>query len=98
MPAAGGEATFLTACGTGGIPSYSPDGGEILFVRDEDIWKIPAAGGEPVQLTRTHERELSPGFSPDGTRIMFMRTSAHAGDIWIADMSRLGALQQESSP
>ena len=89
VPAAGGEATYLTE---GFMPDFSPDGRALLFIRDLDIWSMPAAGGEPARLTETGGREFWPRFSPDGRQILFQR-SAGVGDIWIADLSGLEILR-----
>lgn len=32
-------------------PTWSPDGKTIAFVRDNQVWTVPAAGGEAVQVT-----------------------------------------------
>ena len=84
----GGEATYVTG---GEMPEWSRDGRALLFVRDSDIWSIPAAGGPATRLTETPEAEAWPRFSPDGRRILFVRTEA--GFIWIADLSGLGILR-----
>lgn len=58
-------------------PSWSPDGKWIAYVQrtgtSNDIWVIPADGGQPVQLTNVGDA-TTPTWSPDGTRIAFLVT------------------------
>ncbi len=85
-PTTGGLATRLTAHpGLELFPKYSPDGKWIAFTGqydgDEQVYVIPATGGEPRQLTFYPARgPLKPrggydnqvyGWAPDGTKILF---------------------------
>jgi dipeptidyl-peptidase-4 len=59
------------------LPSYSPAGDLIAFVRDGDLWLLPVgtAGDEAVRLTdvaRPDVRVTGYRWSPDGSRIVFM--------------------------
>ena len=70
------EAWNLTDAGW--APSWSPDGRWIAYMRtvefeESHVWKIPAAGGEPTQLTLGRFFRRSPTWSPDGARIVFAR-------------------------
>ena len=70
------EAWNLTDAGW--APSWSPDGRWIAYMRtvefeESHVWKIPAAGGEPTQLTLGRFFRRSPTWSPDGDRIVFAR-------------------------
>ena len=58
-------------------PAWTPDGRNILYVTEDegsnDIRIIPAAGGDPIELTVDAEHhEMSPTPSPDGTRFAFV--------------------------
>ena len=85
-PATGGTAIRLTAHpGLEMFAKFSPDGTWIAFTGqydgDEQVYVIPAAGGEPRQLTYYPAHgPLAPrwgydnqvyGWTPDGTRVLF---------------------------
>jgi Tol biopolymer transport system component len=76
--AAGQDWAFQLTHDPGGAyqPTWSPDGSWIAFVSsqgaDADIWKIPAGGGVPTQLTSmTPCHEVNPDWSNDGDWIAF---------------------------
>lgn len=61
----------------------SPDGKEIAFTYQGDIYKVPVSGGEAVRLTSTPSYEQTPVWSPDGKTIAFESDRAGSGDIYI---------------
>ena len=65
----GGAARQLTNGTSDSSPAWSPDGGTIAFLRDKDIWLLPASGGEPKPVTTTGAG--APVWSPDGSKIAF---------------------------
>ena len=77
-------------------PVFSPDGRTIAFYSTasghQDIWLVPATGGEPKQLTRESMSEddgrFSPAWSPDGRTIAFVSNKADywADDVWAVDV------------
>jgi len=66
----------------GRSPAWLPDARTIVFSSDRDgtwdLWRVDAAGGEPVQLTAEPGDELYPAVSPDGSRIAYATGSGIA--------------------
>ena len=56
-------------------PRWSPDGKQIVFTRNEDVWIVNADGTNLKQLNKTplHIEEL-PEFSNDGKSLFYVRT------------------------
>lgn len=52
-------------------PAISPDGTQVCFAYDGDLWLVPFDGGEAKRLTATDANEWSPVWSPDGKWIAF---------------------------
>jgi len=51
---------------------WSPDGEEIVYGEQADLWVLDAETGETRNLTNTPDRwELMPAWSPDGAKIAF---------------------------
>lgn len=93
-----GEPTPLTPAIKGlRAPVFSPDGRTIALYATasghQDIWLVPASGGEPKQLTRESMSEddgrFSPAWSPDGRTIAFVSNKADywADDVWAIDVA-----------
>ncbi|HVN46161.1 MAG TPA: S9 family peptidase [Steroidobacteraceae bacterium] len=65
--------------------SWSPDGKEILFTTDmsgrSNLWKVSAAGGWPVQLVQSDERQRQGTWSPDGRWIVFQQ-DVGGNELW----------------
>ena len=71
----------------------SPDGSSILYVvsvadfqesaYNTDIWKIPASGGEPIQMTTSPKRDYHPRWSPDSKMIAFLSNREDKTQIWL---------------
>ena len=60
-----------------GDPSWSPDGGDIVFTTNLtgrlNLWKVAARGGWPVQLSQSEDREIQATWSPDGKWIVYQQ-------------------------
>lgn len=94
IPFGGGEAKSLTSGMAWDMqPSFSPDGRWIAFTSDRDgadnIWVMPADGGEARQITKEDFRLVnSPAWTPDGQFIVVRkhftaRRSLGAGEMWL---------------
>lgn len=66
------------------FPDISPDGTEIVYSQDQNIWVVNADGTNPVQLT-TSGQDFSPVWSPDGSQIMYTSNSDGDGEIMVMD-------------
>lgn len=55
--------------------AWSPDGRQIVlstnFTGRTNLWKVDAAGGWPIQLTQSEDRQFGAAWSPDGRSIVF---------------------------
>ena len=90
----GGEARQLTTGGHESNPSFSPDGKWLAFSGqydgNEDVYVIPAEGGEPRRLTWHPGNDDVVGWTPDGKKVLFISTR----DVY-ADITRLYTVPAE---
>jgi dipeptidyl aminopeptidase/acylaminoacyl peptidase len=65
-----------------GGSTWSPDGRQVAFITNisgrQNLWLVPSAGGWPMQLTISEQRQAQPMWSPDGAWIAYI--SDHDGD------------------
>jgi dipeptidyl aminopeptidase/acylaminoacyl peptidase len=66
-------------------PAWSPDGKELAFTTDLtgrlNIWKMPVAGGWPVQMVQSDERQMGAIWSRDGKWIVYQQDRG-GGEYW----------------
>lgn len=64
----------------GDYPALSPDGRQVVFLKDSAAWVVPSDGSkEPRRLFTTRGEVQSPAWSPDGKRIAFVASrDSHA--------------------
>jgi len=75
-----------TAVGLKDYPSWHPNRTELAYESDQsgnwDIWVIPTAGGQPVNLTADHPGDdRYPSWSPDGTQMAFWSSREGGGEF-----------------
>ncbi len=69
--------------GAGSVSSFvwTPDARALVFLRSGSLWRIPADGEEPEQLTETGGSKSSLAVSPDGRYASYLQD----GDLWLLD-------------
>ncbi len=63
--------------------ALSPDGKQLAFSFQGDIWTVDAAGGRAVRLTNHIEMDDNPVWSPDGTWIAFSSNRYGNNEIFV---------------
>ncbi|HYE72082.1 MAG TPA: biopolymer transporter TolR [Blastocatellia bacterium] len=86
VPATGGKPTKITRKGPSYLHGWSPDKKWLVFAgrrNDEfDVYKIPATGGEEIQLTNSKGVDDGPEFTPDGKYIYFNSFRTGLMQVW----------------
>ncbi|AKM07930.1 LpqB family beta-propeller domain-containing protein [Pelagerythrobacter marensis] len=80
------EVTLTLSEGTWMSTDVSPDGQTIVFDLLNDIYAIPAAGGEARVILSGPATQRSPQISPDGRKILYLSDASGADNIWIANL------------
>ena len=80
-------------------------GDTIVFVSEDDLWTVPAAGGVARRITATPAAASFPVFSPDGRRIAFTGRDDGPAEVYVVDaqggearrLTWLGAITQTAA-
>ncbi|MEL7375404.1 MAG: peptidase S41, partial [Bacteroidota bacterium] len=64
-------------------PALSPDGTQLAFAYQGDIWVADATGGTARRLTIHESYEYGPQWSPDGTQLAFQGNRYGNDDIFV---------------
>ena len=87
-------------------PTYSPHKYRVAYWgrpskagQREDIWTIPAAGGEAVRVTSGTTIDVNPVWSPDGKYLYFSSNRGGSMNVWrVAIDEKSGATLAEPEP
>jgi tricorn protease len=64
-------------------PALNPNGSEVIFAYDGDLWKVAADGGAATRITAMDGEESYPRVSPDGKWIAFSSAQYGNTDIYV---------------
>ena len=68
-------------------PSFTPDGGRVVFQALGRIWQMNVPGGSPARVTSGERLEFAPAISPDGRWVAFTTwNSDDGGALWKAPL------------
>ena len=94
------QITFDTAFAE--MLDVSPDGNRLAISSDrtgnQDLWTLPAEGGEMTQLTTDPTPDWAPRWSPDGTEIAFHAYRSGNREIWVMPSNGGPARQLTTHP
>ena len=97
VPTKGGVPKRVTPTGPSYLHGWSPDDQFLVYTgqrNDEfNIYRIPVAGGEEIQLTNTAGLDDGPEYTPDGQFIYF--NSVRTGRMHIWRMKADGSAQEQ---
>lgn len=89
--------TVVLACGYGVLlaqmpvkfarfPAPSPDGTQLAFSWQGDLWVVPIDGGLARRLTVHPAYDFAPLWSPDGTKLAFTSDRHGNDDVFVLDL------------
>ena len=68
-------------------PTLTPDGKEVVFSYNTDLWRVPAAGGPAIRVTALEGKETNPSISPDGKWLAFSSDQYGNKDVFAVPMA-----------
>lgn len=74
-------------------PTLTPDGANIIYSFQGDLWKVSSNGGEAFRLTAMQGVETDPSVSPDGKWLAFTSNQYGNNDVYIMPLNG-GEIQQ----
>jgi Periplasmic component of the Tol biopolymer transport system len=74
-------------------PAPSPDGKQIAFSWQGDLWLVSSDGGEAKRLTVHEGYDYAPVWSPDGSKIAFTSDRYGNDDVFVLNL-RDGTIQR----
>jgi Tol biopolymer transport system component len=82
----------------GGFPvDWSPDGKNLLWWGDEDLWVVPLDGGKPDTIGKSRFEEDAGVFSPDGHWIAYSSSVSGRSEIYLTQFPESGQRYTVSS-
>lgn len=75
------------------FPALSPDGKQVIFSYEGDLWKVAATGGVALRLTAMPGEETLAKVSPDGKWLAFTGNQFGNNDVFIMPLEG-GAIKQ----
>jgi Tol biopolymer transport system component/tRNA A-37 threonylcarbamoyl transferase component Bud32 len=68
-------------------PTWSPDGQTLCYADHNNLWLVPAEGGEATRLTAAGAVDRNPVWSPDGRYIFFSSLREGTPALWCLRLS-----------
>jgi tricorn protease len=65
------------------FPCVSPDGSEVVYTHEGDLWKVKSSGGLATRITAMQGEETRAKYSPDGKWIAFTGSQFGGQDVFI---------------